>query len=115
MMDDIVIRNDFDYGAMQFLQLCYNRVCMKGNEYAAGTNRFNQIRTQARLNKLSQEAVIKVLLSKHITMLTNVQNSVEPEEFIERAADVVAYFILWYNLINQNDGEIQIDRKLIEV
>ena len=95
--------NDFQNGTCEFLNNAYLRLEAKGKEYAPGKSRFDEIRDQARLNGMLPSDIIKVLASKHITMLFKTGRMISAEEFDERAIDIVAYLCIWYNLIHEND------------
>ena len=49
---------------------------------------------QAELTGLTIEGVIDVLMAKHITVICNLEKTMNEEEFTERALDVIAYLCL---------------------
>lgn len=96
--------NDFQNGACEFLNKVYLRLESKGKEYAPGKSRFEEIRSQARLNRMLPIDIIKVLASKHVVMLFQTNRMISVKEFDERAVDIVAYLCLWYNILHENDA-----------
>lgn len=96
------VNEEFDEWFLDCISAISDRLYTKGREYAGNNDRLSQIRSQARLNGIMPQNVIKCLMSKHVTVLLDCNHVVFKKELEERGMDIICYIILWLWLCEDN-------------